>query len=635
MRIGKTSGSPQPSLYVIPFEESSEILIAADLQPEAIVEASGLSGVVLGLDLPEGKALYLVISTMVAQPPEKPVVHQAVQLLGPKQLNGEHLPNLEVDFNWSGAVFRTYVMHWSSSAGRVDVYLLDDGVVTRFFSIALSSIGSHSAQSVPLASTTPVLLVGVEGSSGNQTLLRNLFVSTDPQVLLDRGTTREDQGLQVTGGDRVELSSDPLAPGLGAFRMAPETHIPSPDPLGILKTGMPLQWVKRTAGKTFASFREEPDFALGTVSEGVRIEGTMRLSCSAGFLSALGAGVRLFDGLSVFDLECIYWAAGRRCLGIRVASGGYIRTEADWSESLDFALEIDGRREEIRLFLDGTLALSFALDRSALPSAASEGLTGATPFLALGHIAPTQAVGTFSLENFSYLPLYQAWRASSGETPAEADPPFSMFSGSFPTDRGDGFYGFEGRGASSLVMMRALPPGRKAYTLEAELYFPAHKIGAETGALFGVVASWVVGAVTFIDSPLGKFCAVWLDGDPPQVSIGDNWAPGRTSFRVDWTVPHTYRLQLIPFVGMKVFVDGEERLEVPWEQLPLESGHFPFNNAICVGYYSLSSPDLYRPASTFCFSEIVSGFSTGFEVVSSPKVEGDQALLGLAYMEGT
>src|SRR5690606_16393038 len=75
-------------------------------------------------------------------------------------------------------------------------------------------------------------------------------------------------------------------------------------------------------------------------------------------------------------------------------------------------------------------------------------------------------------------------------------------------------------------------------------------------------------ALTFVETSVGKFVALSQRSGLGtfQELVGRDGEASKVSFLLDWTDYHTYRLERIPFEGLRVFVDNEERPRITFPE---------------------------------------------------------------------
>lgn len=483
--------------------------------------------------------------------------------------------NLQTNFDWSD--FHRYTILWNEVEGYVEVYADSATGDSQVFRVAIADIPEMPSD----------YYVKV-GGAGSLTALYGLVANApEDNVTISNVAFTSDVGFPVLGtirpGDFVtsihstELvkttgAVDPREAVVSAWMDTPESLIAARDSAGATAaTAGIFTMVKPTVAKTFSIYREEPAL-LASDTDGFMVQARLHVSPTATDGAATGMGFTIFDGQSVFQVQ-LFKDPTFNTIGI-LRKGGSNQditehflpdTNIDWSAGHLFRIVVDPRRSLI-LFYDGddlnTPVGEVPFDRANLPSSADFGWTGETPFIALGHTMPTTTSGTFSLYEFSFCHLYQAWDTSDANVPTAADPVFTKDTAGAPTDglTSDGDFQIVATTGDLVQFHRDVEFGaHRGGIIEFRAKIESWRPLTRTGVYVFLDDGLHVYALTFVETSVGKFVALSQRSSLGsfQEVVGRDGNAAKISFLLDWTEYHTYRIERRPFDGVKVYVDDE------------------------------------------------------------------------------
>lgn len=542
-------------LFPVPFESESDVSIN--------------SGVILGLENgARNKVVYLLFQTASGTP-----FIRVTSYLDP--IGSAPTINVAVDFDWTA--FNRYTIIWNEVESFVEVYA--NSVATsdvRIFRGTISSFpdmpDDYFAKAGVPGSMTAVY--GLIGSAGDDTTISNLAFTTDVSYPV-LGTLRTgDFVTQIQGAEflRVPGVQDPREADIATWATTPESVIGALDSSATSSSDAGIfTMVKPTNGKTFSLYREDPSL-LSSSTEGFMVQAQIFATNNQQDRAASGMGFTIFDGTSVFQIQ-LFDDFASKTVGLLKKSGSdndiseyFIPSIAlSWVEGHMFRFVADPRRNVLRLYDGddlGTPVLSIPFDRSTIPSAADKGWTGLTPFIALGHTLPVAANGIFHLIDFGFCHLYQAWDTADVDVPTAANPVFTRTTsgGSSAALSADGDFVITAPAGALDKFHRTVECGdHRGGVVEARVKIESWRKLTRTGTYLFLDDGLRTFALTFLENSLGKFAALSQRsglGDFQEIT-GRDGDPSKLCFLIDWTAYHTYRLERLPYDGLKIYVDAE------------------------------------------------------------------------------
>jgi len=595
----KTLSGPQRSVY---FSGSSLIpgnlnaIATAVVRPDSIT--ADAQGAVLGLEHGfRNTAAYLFFTNPSGTP--------SIRITGPEDANGVRSPDTELTFDWT-STFRRYIIVWNEIKDRVEFYSIEDGITQLLHEEDISNFSTFDDSL--LGTPTPrrgneddaTLVWGIEGPSGDRVTFENVAVATEvgyPIVGLARPGTfktilRSDETVRFDKGVDPRLFT--ISPWFG-----PDSEIFSNvDPEGVaqlLDSGR-FQLKKNSANTTFAVYREEPG-VMSSENEGFMFEAEFAALPSKVIDGrGTGMGFAIYDGQTLYQLNLFDGAV--RTLGVLKTDGFLSVKSIEWGIPVRIRFVVDPRRNKIELFnVDEDLVtplLSQTFDRVLLPDSSETGLSSEPAFLSFGHLDAIDTAGSFDLLDFKSGTLYQAYEARDGLLPGSADPTWLRVSEGFDEVSplsgihllGGGYgvtplgYFVAGTGGpigdQSLVddqlildnnpglfqvFKRSAPwDSTRGAIIEARLQITEFKPHNRTGLFLILDDGLTAYILSFVDTPIGKFVGIAKRAGLSSFveNVGTEGEASDLSFKVDWSVPHTYRLERRYLDGLYIFVDNEE-----------------------------------------------------------------------------
>jgi hypothetical protein len=623
LTTGPLNGSVYPGpLLPLPFSP----------EPTPVVGVN-VGSTVLGLEHgPRGTGAYLWFQILGGV--------KGVRLTGPI-VDGEATPSLFVPFDWTG--FHRYTIVWNEAEGYIEVYSDLSGLTYRLFRITIASLALFpSGYYARYASAREVVgLYGQEGEAGDQSTWKNIAVTTDVGYPV-MGNVRSGAYQTISeGGELVRMygTQDPRDAEVSAWFDAPSAMFPNTDPDAFASVvGGTFQMTKTGLGKTFGIYRDEPAFLLSS-TEGFMVEAVMSASNTRQDSASTGMGLTIYDGQSVFQLT-LFNDFATKTIGLLKRYGSEVSiteqflpsTPFDWSSGKPFRFVVNPRVGVIQLFdaTDMSLPLmNIPLDRAQLPTAVDKGWVGFTPFIAFGHLSIANASGTLSIESLKYGHIYQVWEASSGKVPHHVDtnPTFTATVTGSPSPTltmVDGLFQISAAtGATAKIYRQAFFAANRGAALEARLKIASYRPKSRTGTYLILDDGLRSYALTFVENAVGRFVALSKRANIGgfQEIIGKDGEAATLSFILDWTAPHTYRMERRPYDGLYIFLDSEaeHRLFYPENKMSeLPDVQFGGTPSIAFGQFSgegaVSQWDFVRGF-----------FSSGYEL-SMKKNESDDVL---------
>lgn len=574
--ITKTTSSAQRSVYTTAIDVGSafpSFMITAIIHPTVLGSVADgtpppINGPVMGIENGRrNKVVYLWFQNIIS-------VGRILRLTS--FLDPVFSPDVNDTTLWDWSVPQRYTMVWDEARGYVEVFSDLNNETTLLFSSAIDDIpafeDSYYARTGGAGDI--VGIYGQEGTTNDSSTWSNIAMTADVGFPVVNGIRTGDFVTKIVGSELIRTigSVDPREAPIACWFEASSDYFPATDVDGVEEiVDGAFSMTKVTDASTLAVMRVEPGFLL-SISRGFMVQGVISADNTALQDSATGTGIIIYDGLSVFLLQLFQDASGSKTVGIRKRGGSdfdlstYYQptTPLDWSKT-GFRLVADTPRNKLQLFslLDLTTPiLDIALDRGSLPVASEFSYTGLDPFIAFGHILPTNTAGTFSLNSLDYCHFYQSWEAREGD-PTLISNPYTATSYGFLSLADDVLTITTPPGDMSFLYRQAFFGTNRGAIIEASLRIPSYRPLSRTGvylALDGGPGNYIY-ALSFSETSLGRFASLELrnqTGDFRVVDLtGIDGAGSTNSFLVDWTEYHTYRLELRAYDGLYVFLDNE------------------------------------------------------------------------------
>ncbi len=591
--------------------------------PFAPLDVPASVGAVLGLEHgPRNKAAYLWFQVDGEG-------DRILRLTGyiPDDSTETPSPNLTTAHDWSET--QRYTMVWNEAHGYLEVYADLDGETTRVFRTTIAGLpempDDYFARAGEVADV--VGLYGQEGSEGDFSTWSNVAITTDVGYPILGNIRTGDFKTVVQSADYLKTTGkkDPREADIGTWFTIPESLLDDQDEdaSAVAVDGV-FSMTKVTEGKTFALYREEPAL-LRSNSDGFALNAKVVADNENLEDASTGTGFIIFDGQTVFQLA-LFNDFATKTIGLLKRSGSLTdindhflpTTPIDWSVT-GFRLVVEPRASEIRLYATSDLAtpaMTIPFDRDDLPTAAHFGWGDETPFIAFGHIMPSDTKGTFDLEHFEFCHLFQVWEGSSGVAPtdSETDPAFDVDAmGPEPGAEMDGdIYRVTVPTGTVCKFSREAPfsPNRGG-AIEVRVRVTASRTGLRTGTYFLLDDGNHCYALTFVDTAVGKFVSLALASGIGFAELaGKDGRAATLSFPVDWSEFHTYRIERRTHDGVQVFLDEETTPRITFpetslEELPQEQ--FDGTPSIAFGNFTTEG-------STSEWAFVHGLFSGGFEI---------------------
>jgi hypothetical protein len=590
VEITKTANGAQKSVYATAVEAGAgfrSAMVSAVLRPDVVsVSSSGIlgpvpiSGAVLGIEHgPRNRAAYLWFQFDGSD--------RYLRFTGSLDDTDASVPNLVIVYDWS--TYQRYTMVWNEAQGYVEVYAVDtSGETLRIFRVPITSVTPmpNSYTRRMGAASDVVGIYGMEGETGDKSTWKNIAVTTDVGYPIIEGIRPGSFLTKSVGAELVRtiVTVDPREADNICWFDPPDTHFPNQDPSSSSQVGSSgFKMTKATLGKTFSLYRDEPGL-LQSSTYGFSVEAQLVAENSQQQQAATGMGITIYDGISVFQIQ-LFNDFSVKTIGLRKRDGlayditNFVlpSTPFDWSAGKPFRLVVDARRNRLEIYNTEDLEtpiLDIPFDRLQFPEAADLGYNGLTPFVAFGHVFEIDTLGTLTVQSLEYSHIYQSWEAREG-LPTAAEIPYTATNPgtlSLVDDRLR--IDTEINETSKVHRVGAFALNRGA-VIETQLtvleYKPLRRVGANILLDNGLHTF----ALAFVDTTIGKFACVPLRTDIGgfREIVGRDGQAAKLSFLIDWTNPHIYRLELRPYDGFYVFVDGEKspRIVIPeidYSQLP-------------------------------------------------------------------
>lgn len=549
---------------------------------DPVSSVSGL-GTVLALEHgPRNKVVYLRCQKSSTN-------DKTIRLTSCQQSDGTSVINSSIAFDWSA--LQRYIIVWNENEGYLEVYGQLALSTQRLFRVFISAIPTMPDDYVLRAGSPDAVtaLYGQLGPSGDRSTWENIAVTVDVGFPVLGNIRPGDFLTYVRGAELVGFlgDKDPRDADISPWFTAPSSILADPDSGAStsLDNGK-FKLIKPAADKTFAIYREEPAL-LASNSEGFMFNASIFSEATRQDGAATGMGITVYDGQTVFQIQ-LFNDVGSRTVGILKKNGSdeditehfLPTTLLDWSAGAPFRVVFDSRNNALRIYGSdlSTPLLDLSIDRSLLPDGSDYGWDGLTPFVLIGHTMPTTTTGTLNIKSFNLCHLYQAWDAAGGHEPDDAptSPIFTeQTTGGASSTTADGALTIDAPAGAHDKFHRSLAffGNNRGGILEVRLQITQWRPLTKTGLYFLMDDGVRVYAVTFIDTTLGKFVALSRrDGlGEFQETTGRDGDAATVSFLLDWSQPHTYRLERRPFEGLRLFVDDEvePRINYPETKLSL------------------------------------------------------------------
>lgn len=667
VQITKTIAGVQRSVVFTPIEAEvgfPDAMVTAVVRPD-IITVSAL-GAVLGMEHgPRNIGAYLFF--------EDTGGGAQLRLTGPADEAGTRVPDRVVAHDWSA--IQRYIIIWNEVLGVMELYSVSAAGVTSLVTTEpianfqqFDSGGVATPRQGGASAITAVY--GIEGALGDRVTIGNVSVTRDvayPIIGIARPgqfetVRRTDESIRYKEGDPRDQEVSPW------FGPPSNSVFPNPDPAGamvLLDEGVRIS--KLTPTTTFGIQREEPGIQESD-TDGYILEAEFFGTPTTVLGTRItGMGFVINDGQTSMFLSLIAGGASRT-LGI-LLNGGDVTTigdflrpliPVDWSSPVRFRFTVDPRRNKVEMFLSSDIVtpiLSVDFTRGDFATPADMGLAGEPPLIAFGHINEIATTGSFELRELTYSHTYQAWEARDGVLPdvVPTDPlwqsittgflevsPLSglhLLGGGFgPTPLGYFVLSGSGPAASPVItadnqLQIVADPGEtmtyyrsatfgteRGAIIETSLQITSHKPKARSGCFLVLDDGLHSYMLSFVDTDVGKFAAVPVRAGLNSFieEAGTDGDAEKLSFKIDWSEPHTYRMERRPLDGLYIFVDNdpEPSLVIP----DTDRVDYPGSQFCCptVAFGVLSSE-----GSTSLWDYTRTMFGSGYEI--SFKVKTDTA----------
>lgn len=568
VQITKTTNNPQRAVFASAMDiggasSRQNALITAIVQPNT--ETLGAQGAVLGLEYgPRNTGVYLFFQNIAGV--------KSVRVTGPS-VNNLRIPNVVYTLDWSSPT--RYIVLWNEMASPpvVELYSDTSGTLSIITSIPISSFQAMDATQ---PSSTPRLggdgdivgIYGQEGNSGDQVTFQNIAVSADVDFPILSGTPRGTFATTLLSDHLVLFPGgvDPRAAKVAPWFDPPTPMLPIQDPAGsisVLST-KEVDFSKVTVGQALSVYRQEPSL-LRMGAEGLFIETTLRATPTVKDSFWTGAGFLFWDSATVYQVS-LFDDAINKTVAIKKRGGldnkqtdHFVSTAVNWSGLATVRIVTDPRRNLIEIFnLEDLLhpILSIPFDRTTLPVSADYGFIATEiPFISFGFPRQSNTTGDFIVSSLTYCYSYEAYEARDAITPDAASPAFVAYLNTgTPAVAGGALTLTTTPGQSQSYARSVSFDAVRGCMVEFDLAITNHKPEDESGI------------VMMLDDGIFSYPLNWVEKDGTKyVVVGTNLPdpPGpdgngaKISFPLDWTVPHRYRFERIPLVGVRVFVDDE------------------------------------------------------------------------------
>jgi len=546
-----------------------------------------------------------------------------------------------VVYDWSlGVAIKTV---WDLLLDKVDVYLRDvddpDAVATKAYSATLSTepsfISGVALDQVPLGSAADApqqiyALVNLDSATPGDEIQCDFIRSFGfGKLLIEGGLPRPGVHLYLRPSDIVEADFSALP---DKADLPWRTSLQSGDVAMVqVAGGLRLDKLSGTANGGLPGYlvREEPSLDL---AEGFWLEMELLASDVAHLaVEATGIGVEIFDGADALLVALLDDYAIKR-VGVLQAGGAHLGTsyatgaEVDWEVPVTVRLWANPDLDRVDLFIgdDDTPYATGTL--SALPADVTSGQ------IRIGHVysyAGRDVFGKTELRRLLYSTNARGFDAVEGAVPDAASLAWTRVS---PGPGADAIVGAElkiqddgyGAGTEVRYFWRTVPSFSALLGMSVEARFRVSSFTNDlggVGALNTPVSAGVAlddGAeaaqLRFVATAGGQFA--YLPGADPAASllevINQTDAGKAISTEVSFLSTHTYRLEKKPRQALRLFVDGVQKISIPWDEVDLAPTLFGAG----VGFGSFDGDR----ASTSYWRRVVYAVGDGYDVAVRPEV---------------
>ncbi len=625
VRIKKVTDDPERSVYftkvaVDDTRAFRNVMVSALIKPVTIAseptgDPYGYSGAVLGLEMGPRNTSALAFFRVIDG-----VRH--VLLTGPLNQAG-NLPQNLVEYDWS--VNQRFTLFWNESRGLVQLFANNNELVA---SSAISLFPEFDALAPRHGSDGEYVIVyGLEGAANDEVEISAISFTDDVGYPLVGVSKPNSFNTFCRSADMVKTTPgvDPRKDEVSPWYDDNGTHFEPFDENGSVRMGLQgLQMARVTKDpRSLAIYREEPGFLLSN-TEGYAIDISLHGTSTSRDGDTTGMGFVVYDGFSVFQVACLQ-VGTTRLLGVRTttddatALAGYNSATYDWSVPSMLRFVVDGRAGRIRIYKHPVLnvpLLDTVLDRSAYPDATAFGWENFVPFLGIGHFDDVEATGSLYLREVRYTHFYRSWDAYDGVAPNDPSLPLPFTragTGTAPSGAITGSFQITCTRAQTLVYSsEAASDVFRGATVEARVAISGSDRNEPTGDAIVFDDGLRRFILSFTETDEGRFACLALRADLNgyQEIAGFDPESMKLSFRVDWTQPHTYRLERKPFEGVFIFVDNETRPRLVFPENRL--GELPdtlfTTPTVAFGHFITNSKS---SANWYFFRSF---YSTGFEI---------------------
>jgi N-acetylneuraminic acid mutarotase len=630
IQIRKITNNPERTVYFTTINADNtrayrNVLVSALIRPVTVTPSSPgtFSGPVLGIELgPRNQAVYAWFKTIGGV--------NSIVLTGPVVPSGVPTPQVVVQYDWSAN--QRYSLIWNEVRGIVQLFANNDILIVNHNISDFPQFPVGATKHV--TDETYVAVYGLEGPAGDEMEISNVAITDDvqfPLITLNHPsafTTTRRIADQVKTTPRVDPRFDQTSP----WYEDRGTHFPAPL-AGIdsmVMEGVDLKLTKKFDTSTdhnVAIYREEPGFLISN-QEAMLVD--LNFHATATSLDGVGTGMGfvICDFFTTFKVQCLF-EGGVRYIGILRVGGtenvleDHIKAQYDWTVPGTLRFVADGRKNKVRLYDHRDLVhpiLDVPFVRTNFPACMDFGFDTFVPFIAIGHVNDlADTAGSMYIRSVSYSHWPQVWEAINTRTPDDGNesPQWDKVETGSPTLipssplTGD-FMETEVDGNSRLYYFRdAEFDAERGATVEARLSITSHDKLEDTGVAVILNDGLTEYVLTFSETEQGRFACLGLRAnvDEFQAVPGLDGAGESVSFRVDWTEPHTYRLERDPLEGVFIFLDDEliPRIKFPEGRLN-ELPSADSSSYVLFGHFLNKHPARARWYFVRTF------FSTGFEV---------------------
>lgn len=609
------------------------VMVSAIINPISVSNdplLSGAVGPVFGLELgPRNTGVYVFLKNISGV--------NSILLTGPIIPDVAQAILATTTYDWSGT--HRYTISWNESRGIVQLFIEN----LLLLSVNIADIPLFSTNTLKRTTGTEYLAVyGLEGPSGDSVNIGAISITTNvgyPVFGIVRSSTfntitRPVDLVKTSSG--IDPRKDPVSPWVNDGGL----HFNPVDQLGsIITTSQFSQFAKVTENNlvSLAVYREEPGFLLSNI-EAFCIDLTFFSTSTSRDGDAAGMGFVIDDGYTAFRVS-LFQSGSVRYIGVLSAGGdetllsNSVTAIYDWTVPNTIRFVVDSSRQFIKIY-DLTDPANPILDapflRVNFPTSADFSWTNLTPFIAFGHFTNTHTTGSMYVEKLAYSTYYRYWYATDGLSPDDSanknawsktvigSPvlPVSPISKEFINIT----CGY----ADGLTYNRpAVTNAFSGASIEARLAITGNDEFEHTGDALILDDGLHSFVLAFTETEEGKFACMGLRSglSTYQESAGFNSDSGVLSFAIDWTQPHTYRLERKPNEGTFVFVDNSATpsLTFPESRIAELPDTIYLTPTVAFGHFLQNAP------SNANWYFVNTNFSIGFDVAFK-KNEPDSVL---------